>query len=63
MKGNIGRIDKVVRLALGIALLSLLFLVDGPIRWIGLLGLVPMVTGLVGYCPFYSVLRYIYPAD
>jgi hypothetical protein len=34
----------------------LVVLLEGSIRWIGLVGIVPLVTGLVGYCPLYSVL-------
>jgi hypothetical protein len=56
MKLNVGGIDKTVRIAAGIALLSLLVLLEGSIRWVGLVGIVPLVTGLVGYCPLYSLL-------
>jgi hypothetical protein len=56
MKLNVGGIDKIVRIAAGIALLSLVVLLEGSIRWIGLVGIVPLVTGLVGFCPLYSIL-------
>ena len=56
MKANVGTIDKAVRVVLGVALLSLLFVVDGGLRWLGLVGLVPLATTLFGYCPLYSVL-------
>jgi hypothetical protein len=56
MKLNVGGVDKVVRIALGIALLSLVVLLEGSVRWVGLVGIVPLVTGLVGYCPLYAVL-------
>jgi hypothetical protein len=56
MKLNVGGIDKVVRIAAGVALLSLVMLLEGSIRWIGLVGIVPLVTGLVGFCPLYSIL-------
>jgi hypothetical protein len=56
MKLNVGGIDKVVRIAAGVALLSLVVLLEGSIRWIGLVGIVPLVTGLVGFCPLYSIL-------
>ena len=56
MKLNVGGVDKGIRIALGIVLLSLVVLLEGSIRWIGLVGIVPLVTGLVGYCPLYSVL-------
>ncbi|HUF27002.1 MAG TPA: DUF2892 domain-containing protein [Gemmatimonadaceae bacterium] len=54
MKRNIGRIDRGIRIVLGIALLSLVFV--GPQTWWGLLGLVPLVTAMVGFCPLYAVL-------
>ena len=56
MKLNVGGMDKVIRIVLGIALLSLLVLLDGSIRWVGLIGIVPLLTGLVGYCPLYALL-------
>jgi hypothetical protein len=54
MTHNEGTIDRVIRVMLGIALLSLIFV--GPHTWLGLLGLVPLITGLVGFCPLYRVL-------
>ena len=56
MKQNVGSIDKVVRIVVGIALLSMLFLVEGSAKWFGLIGLVPLGTALVGWCPLYSVI-------
>jgi hypothetical protein len=51
---NVGTIDRAVRVVLGIALLSLIFI--GPHSWLGLIGLVPLLTGLFGFCPLYRVL-------
>lgn len=51
---NEGMIDRVVRVIAGLALLSLV--VVGPRTWIGLVGIVPLVTGFMGYCPLYRVL-------
>jgi len=55
MKVNVGGIDKVLRILVGIALLSLLFLVEGPAKWWGLVGLIPLGTGLFNFCPIYSL--------
>lgn len=55
MKANVGKADRVIRVILGLALLSILVLVDGPARWTGLVGLVPLLTGLFGYCPLYAL--------
>jgi len=51
---NIGKVDRAVRFIVGLALLSLLFLLDGNARWWGLLGLGPLLTSMVGYCPPYK---------
>jgi len=54
---NVGQADKVIRIVAGAALLVLTFV--GPFTatlypW-GLLGIVPLVTGLIGWCPAYSL--------
>jgi hypothetical protein len=54
MTRNEGTVDRVVRIVLGIALLALVFI--GPKTWIGLVGLVPLMTGLVGFCPLYRLI-------
>jgi hypothetical protein len=51
---NEGHLDRGIRVVLGLALLTLVFV--GPRTLWGLLGLVPLVTGLVGSCPLYRVL-------
>ena len=56
MNVNVGRTDKLVRIVVGAGLLSLFFLLKGDARLLGLIGIVPLATGLVGYCPLYSVL-------
>jgi hypothetical protein len=53
MSRNEGTIDRVVRIILGLALLSLVFI--GPHTWLGLIGVVPLLTGLVGFCPLYRL--------
>ena len=54
MTTNVGFADRVVRVLIGLALLSLLFLLDGGARWFGLIGLVPIATALIGWCPAYA---------
>jgi hypothetical protein len=51
---NEGTFDRVLRVALGIVLLSLLFF--GPRTGWGLLGLIPLLTGVVGFCPLYRLI-------
>jgi len=55
MKQNIGSIDRFARVAIGLMLLALTLVLEGNARWWGLVGLVPLVTGLVGSCPLYSM--------
>jgi len=50
---NEGTEDRVVRVMLGLGLLALT--VVGPHTPWGFVGLVPLATGLAGYCPLYSV--------
>ena len=54
MKTNEASIDRILRVALGLALLLLVFV--GPHTLWGLVGVVPLATGLAGYCPLYKVL-------
>ncbi len=56
MVQNVGGIDKVIRVIIGLALLSLLFLVEGNARWWGLIGIVPILTVVMGWCPAYALL-------
>lgn len=50
---NEGIIDRAVRIILGLGLLSLTF--TGPQSPLGFIGLVPLATGLVGFCPLYRL--------
>lgn len=50
---NEGTIDRVLRVVVGIALLSLVFV--GPQTMLGLIGIVPLLTGIVGTCPLYRL--------
>jgi hypothetical protein len=50
---NEGTIDRVLRVGLGVALIALVFV--GPQTSWGWLGLVPLFTGLVGFCPLYRL--------
>jgi len=52
---NEGTVDRAVRIILGLAVLSLVFV--GPKSMWGLVGVVPLLTGLVGVCPLYSLIR------
>ncbi|MDE1898957.1 MAG: DUF2892 domain-containing protein [Xanthomonadaceae bacterium] len=56
MKANVGRLDRIVRIAIGLVLLSLIVLLPGPERWWGLLGVIPLATASLSFCPLYSLL-------
>jgi hypothetical protein len=51
---NIGTIDRVLRIIVGIALIALA--ATGTIGLWGYIGVVPLATGLLGWCPAYSLL-------
>ena len=54
---NEGSIDRILRVIVGIALIAGYFVFpDASYRWAFLLGIIPLVTGLVGTCPVYSML-------
>jgi len=55
MKTNEGISDRVLRIAAGFLILGAFFFVDGNARWLALVGVVPLLTGLVGYCPLYAL--------
>ena len=54
MKCNVGNADRAVRLILGIVILAggLIFR-----SWWGLIGLIPLITGIVSWCPLYVPLK------
>ena len=56
MKANVGSIDRVLRIVVGVALLSMLVLVEGNAKYIGLAGLVLIGTAIFSFCPIYAVL-------
>lgn len=53
MKKNEGLIDRGIRIVIGLALLSLVFW--GPMTAWGYIGVIPLLTGLIGLCPLYSI--------
>ncbi len=53
MKSNEGKLDRVLRIMVGLGLLSIVFV--GPQTMWGLLGLIPLLTGALGFCPLYNV--------
>ena len=53
---NVGTLDRIVRIVVGLALLAGFFLnADASLRWLYLIGIVPLATGLFGSCALYSL--------
>jgi hypothetical protein len=54
MKQNVGKIERIIRVTAGAAIMSLAFV--GPHTPWAFLGIIPLLTGLVGFCPPYALL-------
>ena len=54
MTQNVGGIDRILRIIIGLGLISLVFI--GPQTPWGWLGLIPLGTALLGWCPPYALL-------
>jgi len=50
---NEGGLDRLLRIAIGLVVLALVFV--GPKTPLGWIGVVPLLTGLVGFCPAYRI--------
>lgn len=55
MKANVGSVDKAVRLVVALVFFSLYFVLDGNLRFLSLIGLIPLLTTLVSWCPLYAL--------
>ncbi|PQO23767.1 DUF2892 domain-containing protein [Rhodobacteraceae bacterium WD3A24] len=56
-KQNVGPLDRVLRVVVGLVLLAGFFVFpESPYRWVLLIGLIPLITGLVSVCPIYAAL-------
>ncbi|MHA7968489.1 YgaP family membrane protein [Rhizobium sp. CAU 1783] len=54
---NVGSVDRILRIVVGLIVLSLFFIYPGaPWRYFALIGIVPLLTGLFSTCPLYSIL-------
>ena len=56
MQTNVGNLDRIARVVIGLILLSLPLWLDSPWRWLGLIGIMPLITGLARRCPGYRLL-------
>lgn len=53
MFANVGTLDRLLRILLGVGLIALVFV--GPKTPWGWVGAVPLLTGLIGFCPAYRL--------
>ena len=56
MRRNIGTLDRIIRLVIGLMILGLYGALEPPLRYLTLVGLIPLGTALLGSCPIYSLL-------
>ena len=54
MKFNVGGVDRILRIVIGLVLIALA--ATGTVGWWGWLGVVPLATGLFRFCPAYGLL-------
>ena len=60
MKTNIGVIDRTLRIVIGLLLIAWAIPIGFPpmdYNWIGWVGIIPLGTAIVGFCPLYSLLN------
>ena len=55
MKLNLSTVDRILRVAFGLALVG--YFLTTPFKLVALVGVILVVTGLVGWCPIYRMLR------
>ncbi|KAA5602876.1 YgaP family membrane protein [Blastochloris sulfoviridis] len=56
MTTNVGGIDRALRIIAGIALIAFALLSGNQYAWIGWIGVVPLATAMLGWCPAYSMI-------
>jgi hypothetical protein len=57
MQKNVGPIERIIRIGVGAALLTMAYFNQGTyLYWIGLIGILPIVTGIMQWCPANLVL-------
>jgi Inner membrane protein YgaP-like, transmembrane domain len=54
MKKNVGNLDRIIRVVLGLSLIAFAVITK---NWWGFIGIVPIMTAMMSYCPVYGLLR------
>ena len=55
MNSNVGSVDKVVRIIIALVLFSLYFVLEGNLRYLAVIGFIPLLTALISWCPIYKI--------
>ncbi len=55
MKANVGGIDKILRIVVGLAIIGWGVMEK---NWLGAIGIVPLATALINFCPVYSLIGF-----
>jgi len=55
MARNVGSADKTIRIVIALGLFSLFFLLEGNLRYLSLIGIIPLVTSVISWCPLYAL--------
>lgn len=54
LKNNVGKVDRIIRVVLGVLLIgNVFYALESPIGWVGV---ILLITGIAGICPIYSLL-------
>jgi hypothetical protein len=56
MTQNVGSMDRILRVGLGLALLAFALFSGTTYAWLGYVGVIPLITAAMGSCPVYSML-------
>jgi hypothetical protein len=56
MTRNVGTVERVARLVLGVLILGLYGALEPPWKYLTLVGLLPVASALSGFCPLYAIL-------
>jgi len=57
MKKNVGTIDRILRVVVGLVLIALAVTDTQPIGVFGWIGVIPLLTAFVSFCPLYTLLH------
>ncbi len=57
MEQNVGSMDRILRVMIGLFLISMLFWVEGSNKYFGLIGIVPLLTASMKSCPLYLAFK------